>query len=84
MLDLYKPLSPFGAINTKGVQIMKAADGSSCRGSGIVEFMDKSAAGQAIAKLNGMRLPDGHILKVAKKAERCGTSEVHIIADNIV
>ena len=63
---------------------MKAADESSCRGSGIVEFMDKSAAGQAIAKLNGVRLPDGHILEVAKKAERCGTSEVHIIADNIV
>ena len=84
ILDMYNLVSPFGAIHRKGVQIMKAADGSSCRGSGIVEFMDKSAAEQAIAKLNGMRLPDGHILKVAKKAERCGTSEVHIIADNIV
>ena len=83
-LDMYKMFSPFGAINTKGVKIMKAADGSLCRCSGIVEFMDKSAAEQAIAKLNGMRLPDGDILKVAKKAERCETSEVHIIADNIV
>ena len=84
ILDLYKLLSPFGAINRKGVHIMKTADEGSCRGSGIVEFMDKSAAEQAIAKLNGMRLPDGHILKVAKKAERCGASEVQIIADNIV
>ena len=84
ILDMYNLVSPFGAINTKGVHIMKTADDGSWRGSGIVESMDKSAAEQAIAKLNGMRLPDGHILKVAMKAERCGTSEAHITADNIV
>ena len=84
VLDLYKIVSPFGAIDTKGVKIMKAADGSLCGGSGIIESMDKSAAEQAIAKLKGMRLPDGQSLKIAKKAEPGGTSEVHIIADDIV
>ena len=84
ILDLYNLLSPFGAINTKGVHIMKTTDDGSWRGSGIVEFMDKSAAEQAIAKLNGMRLLDGYILKVAMKAERCGTSEAHITADHTV
>ena len=57
-LDLYKMFSPFGAINTKGVKTVKAEDGDSCKGFGFVESMDNSAAGQAIAKLNGMRLPD--------------------------
>ena len=46
--------------------------------------MDRRAAEQAIAKLNGLRLPDGHILEVAIRAERCGTSEAQITADNIV
>ena len=83
-LDLYKIFSPFGAINTKGVKLMKVEDGHSCKGFGFVEFMDNSAAEQAIAKLNGMRLPDGHFLEVAKKAERCGTIEAQIIANIIV
>ena len=72
ILDLYKIYSPFGAINTKGVKIMKAADGSLCGGSGIIESMDKSAAEQEIAKLNGMRLPDGQRLKIAKKQHYVG------------
>ena len=75
MLDLYKLFSPFGAIPTTGVEIITAADGSSCRGSGIVEFMDKSAAAQAIVMLNGLRLPDGHILKIGKKAESTRINE---------
>ena len=83
-LDLHKIFSLFGAINTKGVKTAKTEDGYSCKGFGFVEFMDNSAAGQAIAKLNGMRLPDGHTLKVAKKAARGGTIEVQIIADIIV
>ena len=75
ILDLYKLFSPFGAITTKGVQIMTAADGSSCRGSGIVEFIDKGAAEQAIVMLNGLRLPDGHILKIGQKAESTRINE---------
>ena len=84
VLDLYKIFNSFGAINTKCVKITKAANGDLYGGSGIIESVDRSAAEQAIAKLNGMRLPDGQRLKIAKKAEPCGTSEVRIIADDIV
>ena len=84
VLDLYKIFSSFGAINTKGVKITKAANGGLYGGSGIIEFVDRSAAEQAIAKLDGMRLPGGQRLKIAKKAELCGTSEVRIIANDIV
>ena len=75
MLDLYNLCSPFGGITTAGVEITTAKDGSSCRGSGVVEFIDKGAAEQAILMLNGLRLPDGHILKIGQKAESTRINE---------
>ena len=75
MLDLYNLCSPFGGITTAGVEITTAKDGSSCRGSGIVEFIDKGAAEQAILMLKGLRLPDGHILKIGQKAESTRINE---------
>ena len=75
MLDLYNLCSPFGGITTAGVEITTAKYGSSCRGSGIVEFIDKGAAEQAILMLNGLRLPDGHILKIGQKAESTRINE---------
>lgn len=67
-VDLYRIFAPFGAIAPKGVCVATNVDGS-CKGFGIVNFMEVAAAQSAIVICNGTPLPDGTQMKVTLKSE---------------
>lgn len=67
-LDLYKIMSPFGAIAPKGIRAMTHFDTGNCKGYGFVNFMEGAAAQAAIAALNGTTMGDeGAVLEVMSK-----------------
>lgn len=65
-LDLYKLLSPFGAIAPEGVSLLVDADGT-CKGMGFVDFFEPEAAQTAIMALGYFECADGSIIEVAAK-----------------
>lgn len=75
-LDLYKMLSPFGAINQRGVKAMRR--GQQCTGIGFVDMIDTEVLNTAITTLNGTTMPDGNTLRLmvknsTRKGEKGGT-----------
>merc|ERR1711994_118454 len=72
-LHLYRLFAPFGPIAPKGVRAVTGPDGS-CKGFGFVNYLDMTAAQNAIMIMNGAQLPDGTIMGVSVKAEKGGQS----------
>lgn len=65
--DLYKLMSPFGAIAPRGVKAMLNEDGT-CTSVGFVDFLDAGVAQQVIQTLTGCILPDGTSLFLKTKS----------------
>ena len=56
-LELYKLMSPFGALASPGVTAMRGDDGS-CKGCGFADFVEAKSAAAAVKVLNGFQTPE--------------------------
>jgi len=66
-VDMYAIFSPFGAIAPRGCCAMKDKETKKPMGIGFVNFLEPSAAQDAIKKLDGLMMSDGSLLRVKKK-----------------